>query len=155
MENGESFRQHISDHAFYTHESAAYAFNINGITLSLEGGIKGYLRSMDSQLPQMENLPEELPGLTENVVCTNYLTVYATPKLEYWVRRINLSLNLPVSYSHYNFNRTIANRDELYFSPSLSFNWKPNNHFARRFRPFADESRSDPSRTDNDQLPHP
>ena len=100
MENGESFRQHISDHAFYTHESAAYAFNINGITLSLEGGIKGYLRSMDSQLPQMENLPEELPGLTENVVCTNYLTVYATPKLEYWVRRINLSLNLPVSYSH-------------------------------------------------------
>ncbi len=134
MENGESFRQHISDHAFYTHESAAYAFNINGITLSLEGGIKGYLRSMDSQLPQMENLPEELPGLTENVVCTNYLTVYATPKLEYWVRRINLSLNLPVSYSHYNFNRTIANRDELYFSPSLSFNWKPNNRFSGTLR---------------------
>ena len=134
MENGESFRQHISDHAFYTHESAAYAFNINGVTLSLEGGIKGYLRSMDSQLPQMENLPEELPGLTENVVCTNYLTVYATPKLEYWVRRINLSLNLPVSYSHYNFNRTIANRDELYFSPSLSFNWKPNNRFSGTLR---------------------
>ena len=60
--NGEQFRQHISDHAFYTHESAAYAFNIKGVTLSLEGGIKGYLRSMDSQLPQnIDNLPEELP----------------------------------------------------------------------------------------------
>ena len=129
--NDEQFRQHISDHAFYTHESAAYAFNIQGVTLSLEGGIKGYLRSMDSQLPE---LPEELPGLTENVVNTNYLTVYATPKFEYWVRRVNLSLNLPVSYAHYNFDKAIANRDEVYFSPSLSFNWKPNNRFSGTLR---------------------
>lgn len=129
--NGEQFQQKISDHAFYTHESAAYAFNIKGVTLSLEGGIKGYLRSMDSQLP---DLPEELPGLTENVVNTNYLTLYATPKFEYWVRRVNLSLNLPVSYAHYNFDKAIANRDEVYFSPSLSFNWKPNNRFSGTLR---------------------
>lgn len=129
--NDEQFRQHMSDHAFYTHESAAYAFNIQGVTLSLEGGITGYLRSMDSQLPE---LPEELPGLTENVVNTNYLTVYATPKFEYWVRRVNLSLNLPVSYAHYNFDKAIANRDEVYFSPSLSFNWKPNNRFSGTLR---------------------
>lgn len=129
--NSQLFNQHISDHAFYTHESAAYAFNIKGVTLSLEGGIKGYLRSMDSQLPE---LPEELPGLTENVVNTNYLTVYATPKFEYWVRRVNLSLNLPISYAHYNFDKAIANRDEVYFSPSLSFNWKPNNRFSGTLR---------------------
>lgn len=129
--NGQHFRQHISDHAFYTHESAAYAFSIKGVTLSLEGGIKGYIRSMDSQLP---DLPEELPGLTENVVNTNYITVYATPRLEYWVRRVNLSLNLPVSYAHYNFDKAIANHDELYFSPSLNFNWKPNNRFSGSLR---------------------
>ncbi len=131
MLNGELFRQHISDHAFYTHESAAYAFNIKGVTLSLEGGIKGYLRSMNSQLPE---LPEELPGLTENVVNTNYLTIYATPKFEYWVRRVNLSLNLPVSYAHYSFDKAIANHDEVYFSPSLSINWKPNNRFSGTLR---------------------
>lgn len=129
--NGERFSQHISDHAFYTHESAAYAFNIKGITLSLEGGIKGYLRSMDSQLPDM---PAELPGLTENVVNTNYLTVYATPKLEYWVRRVNLSLNLPVSYAHYTFDKAIADHDEVYFSPSMRLNWKPNNRFSGTVR---------------------
>lgn len=129
--DSQQFNQHISDHAFYTHESAAYAFNIKGVTLSLEGGIKGYLRSMDSQLPE---LPEELPGLTENVVNTNYLTVYAIPKFEYWVRRVNLSLNLPVSYAHYSFDKSIANRDEVYFSPSLSFNWKPNNRFSGTLR---------------------
>lgn len=129
--NGNPYRQHIGDHAFYTHESAAYAFNIKGVTLSLEGGIKGYLRSMHSQLPE---LPEELPGLTQNVVSTNYLTVYATPKFEYWVRRVNLSLNLPVSYAHYAFDKAIANHDEVYFSPSLSFNWKPNNRFSGTLR---------------------
>lgn len=129
--NGQHFRQHISDHAFYTHESAAYAFSIKGVTMSLEGGIKGYIRSMDSQLP---DLPEELPGLTENVVNTNYITVYATPRLEYWVRRVNLSLNLPVSYAHYNFDKAIANHNELYFSPSLNFNWKPNNRFSGSLR---------------------
>ncbi len=131
VENGELFRQRISDHAFYTHESAAYAFNIKGVTLSFEGGIKGYLRSMDSQLP---DFPEEMPGLTENVVNTNYLTVYATPKFEYWVRRMNIVLNMPVSYAHYNFNKAIANHDELYFAPSLSFNWKPNNRFSGTLR---------------------
>lgn len=129
--NDEQFRQHISDHAFYTHESAAYAFNIKGVTMSLEGGIKGYLRSMDSQLPE---LPEELPGLTENVVNTNSLTVYATPKFEYWVRRVNLSLDLPISYSHYSFDKAIANHNEVYFSPSLSINWKPNNRFSGTLR---------------------
>lgn len=129
--NSQRFNQHISDHAFYTHESAAYAFNIKGITISLEGGIKGYLRSMDSQLPE---LPEEIPGLTENVVNTNYLTVYATSKFEYWVRRVNLSLDLPVSYAHYNFDKAIANRNEVYFSPSFSFNWKPNNRFSGTLR---------------------
>ena len=129
--NSQQFSQHISDHAFYTHESAAYAFNIKGVTLSLEGGIKGYLRSMHSQLP---DLPEELPGLTQNVVNTNYLTVYATPKFEYWVRRVNLSLDLPVSYAHYNFDKAIANRNEVYFSPSFSFNWKPSNRFSGTLR---------------------
>ena len=129
--NGELFHQSISDHAFFTHESAAYAFTLKGITVSLEAGIKGYLRSMNSQLPDIQ---DELPGLTENVVNTNYFTIYATPKLEYWVRRVNLSLNLPISYAYYNFDKAIANHNEAYFSPSLSFNWKPNNRFSGTLR---------------------
>ena len=90
--NGNSCRQHIGDHAFYTHESAAYAFSLKGITISLEGGINGYWRSMNSELPE---LPEQLSGMTENVVHTNSFTVYATPKLEYWIKRVNLTLSLP------------------------------------------------------------
>lgn len=119
-------RQHVKDHAFYTNESAAYAFSVKGITISLEGGVKGYFRSLNTQLPDM---PEEIPGETANVLNTNYLTVYATPKFEYWVKRVNFSLNAPVSFAHYTFDQAIANRSEVYFSPSLSMNWKPNNRF--------------------------
>lgn len=139
--SGLPFSQHVSDHAFYTHESAAYAFSLKGITVSLEGGIKGYWRSMNSELPSaVDNLPVELPGLTSNVVSTNSVTVYATPKLEYWVRRVNFTLNLPVSYAHYSFHNAIANRDEVYFSPSLSLNWKPSNRLSAALHGSVDRS---------------
>lgn len=118
--------QHVTDHAFYTNESATYAFSVKGVTISLEGGVKGYFRSLNTQLPDM---PEEIPGETTNVLNTNYLTVYATPKFEYWVKHVNFSLNAPVSFAHYTFDQAIANRSEVYFSPSLSMNWKPNNRF--------------------------
>ena len=120
-------RQHVKDHAFHTHESAAYAFSVKGITISLEGGVKGYFRTLDTKLPEM---PEAIPGETTNVLNTNYLTLYATPQFEYWVKRVNFTLNAPVSFSHYTFDKAIANRSEVYFSPSLSMNWKPNNRFS-------------------------
>jgi len=120
-------RQQVKDHAFYTNESATYAFSVKGITISLEGGVKAYFRSLNTELPDM---PEEIPGETTNVLNTNYLTVYATPKFEYWVKRVNFSLDAPVSFAHYTFDKALANRSEVYFSPSLSMNWKPNNRFS-------------------------
>lgn len=124
-------RQQVKDHAFYTNESAAYAFSIKGITISLEGGVKGYFRTLDTELPDM---PEEIPGETANVLNSNYFTVYATPKFEYWVKQVNFSLSAPVSFAHYTFNKALANRNEVYFSPSLSMNWKPNNRFSMGVR---------------------
>lgn len=125
--NGDFFKQTVGDHAFYTDESAAYAFSIKGITVSLEGGIEGYFRTLNTKLPDM---PEEIPGETTNVLNTNFFTVYATPKFEYWVKRVNFTLNAPVSFAHYAFDKALANRSEVYFSPSLSMNWKPNNRLS-------------------------
>lgn len=125
--SGNPLRQHIGDHAFFTHESAAYAFSLNGVTVSLEGGVKAYFRSLNTELPDM---PEEIPGETRNVLNTNYLTVYATPKFEYWVKRVNFTLDAPLSFAHYTFDKMLANHSEVYFSPSLSMNWKPNNKFS-------------------------
>lgn len=129
--NGNPYSQYVDDYAFYTQESAAYAFNLKGITISLDGGIKGYWRSMDSELI---NIPEELPGITNNAIHTNSFTTYVIPKIEYWIRKVDITLNLPVSYAHYSFNKVIENHDEAYFSPSLSFTWKPNNRFSGSIR---------------------
>lgn len=140
MDN-KTISQHIGDHAFYTHESAAYAFSLNGVTVSLEGGVKGYLRSLNTELPDMPLITEgdtspgkEMLMETENVLNTNYLTVYATPRFEYWIRRVNFTFNAPVSFAHYTFDKALANRSEVYFSPSLSLNWKPNNRFSTTLR---------------------
>lgn len=119
--------QQVKDHALYTNESVAYAFSVKGITISLEGGVKGYFRTLNTELPDM---PEEILGETTNVLNTNYFIVNATPKFEYWVKRMNFSLSAPVSFAHYTFDKALANRNEVYLSPSLSMNWKPNNRFS-------------------------
>ena len=124
-------RQKIRDHSFFTDESASYAFSLKGVTLSLEGGVKAYLRSMNSEL---SGIPDEIPGDFLNTVSTNYFTVYAVPKFEYWVNRFNFALNVPLSYSYYRFDKAIADRNEFYFSPSLSVNWKPNNKLSLTLR---------------------
>lgn len=130
--------QHVGNHAFHTNESAAYAFSFKGITVSLEAGVKGYLRSMNSSLsgdPDLSDGSDSQDGsLMRNVINTDYITVYVTPKFEYWVKRVNVVLNAPVSYAHYKFDDALANRSEGYFSPSLSFNWKPNNRLNMRVR---------------------
>jgi len=130
-----TMHQSVKEHAFHTNESAAYAFSISGITVSLEGGIKGYLRSMRSEATGLENGSDQpdlsgLSGNMTNVVNTNFLTVYARPKFEYWVKRVNFTLSAPVSFSHYAFDKALANRNEVYFSPSISMDWKPNNRFS-------------------------
>ena len=127
---GDHLRQHIGDHAFYTHESAAYAFSLKGVTVSLEGGVKGYMRSMNADMADTRFIASLPVGEVENVVNTNYFTLYAEPKLEYWVKRVDFSLDVPVSFVNYTFDKALANRSELYFSPALSVNWKPNNRFS-------------------------
>lgn len=124
-------RQKIRDHSFFTDESASYSFSLKGVTLSLEGGVKAYIRSMNSEL---SGIPEEIPGDFINTVSTDYFTIYAVPKFEYWVNRFNFSLNVPLSYSYYRFDKTMADRNECYFSPSLSVNWKPNNKLSFTLR---------------------
>lgn len=128
---GTVLTQNIRDYAFVTNESAAYTLVAGGVTMALEGGVKGYFRTFRSELPA---LPAELPGETVNVVSTNYLSLYAEPKFEYNLRRVNFTLNLPVSAVNYTFDNSIADGREVYCTPALSINWKPSNRFEARVR---------------------
>lgn len=127
IDSNDAYWQRLRDHAFATQEKAAYAFVVNGLTVSAEAGVRGYLRSMNSQL---HDIPEELKGLTTNAINTDYWVLYASPRLEYWLQRVNIAVSLPVSYAHYSFAGAVPQRDDVFFSPSLSFNWKPNSRFS-------------------------
>lgn len=146
--NPQAIRQEIQDHAIHTDQNAAYTFVAGGVTIGVEGGVSGYLRKMNSDLSalpvaspskigaDMQNdIPRHLQGessadpidemQTVNVVETNHINLYATPKFEYRIGRVNLTLTSPLTVSSYRFHQAIANREEVYFSPSLHINWKP------------------------------
>lgn len=129
--NSKSIRQQTHDQAFFTDESAAYTLAAGDLAISLEGGLKGFLRKFNSDI---SDLPQDIEGLTTNAVNTNYLTLYAQPKFEYNLRRVNFTLSTPISAAYYTFDKSIADRTEFYFSPSLAMNWKPNNRFNIRVR---------------------
>ena len=118
------FSQHISNHAFYTNERASYGFYLKGFNLSLEGGVSGYLRDMES------NLEDAINGNTIGDVTTNYLSLYASPKLEYALKRVELTLQYPFNYTLYKFNGRIGNQSEYFHSPSLKVRWSPNPRFS-------------------------
>ena len=118
------FSQRISNHAFYTNERASYGFYLKGFNLSLEGGIQGYLRDMES------NLEETVKGNTIGNVTTNYLSLYASPKLEYAFKKVELTLQYPFNYTLYKFNGRIGNQSEYFHSPSLKVRWSPHPRFS-------------------------
>ena len=118
------FSQRISNHAFHTNERASYGFYQKGFNLSLEGGISGYLRDMESNLED---------GIKENTigdVTTNYLSLYASPKLEYAFKKVELTLQYPFNYTLYKFNGRIGNQSEYFHSPSLKVRWSPHPRFS-------------------------
>ena len=118
------FSQRISNHAFYTNERASYGFYLKGFNLSLEGGVSGYLRDMES------NLEDAINGNTIGDVTTNYLSLYASPKLEYALKKVELTLQYPFNYTLYKFNGRIGNQSEYFHSPSLKVRWSPNPRFS-------------------------
>lgn len=120
------FSQYISNHAFYTNERASYGFYLKGFTLSLEGGINGYLRDMKSELNGKEIVNENM----ENEVTTNYFSLYVSPKLEYVFKKMELTLQYPFNYTLYRFNGRIGNLSENFHSPSLKVRWCPNPRFS-------------------------
>lgn len=117
--------QRISNHAFYTNERASYGFYLKGFNLSLEGGISGYLRNMESNF--VGNIASENKA---GDVMTNYLSLYASPQLEYAFRKVELTLQYPFNYTLYKFNGSIGNQSEYFHSPSLKVRWSPTPRFS-------------------------
>lgn len=122
------FSQYVSNQAFYTNEKASYGLYLKGLLLSLEGGFSGYIRDMESLLKEDANHEEQVK--IENSVTTNYISIYASPKIEYTFRKMEFSLQYPFNYTYYQFNGKIDNRSEYFHSPLLDIRWLPNPRFS-------------------------
>ena len=117
-------RQRVSEQAFSTNQSAAFVMALKGVTISIEGGVKGYLRLLKTDLPDM---PDYIHCEPTNRLHTNSFTIFATPHFEYRIKRINISLSTPVNVTAFSFDKKISHHTAGYFSPSLNLNWKVNN----------------------------
>ncbi|MDE5665449.1 MAG: hypothetical protein K2I31_05885, partial [Duncaniella sp.] len=117
---GEAYGQQVKQYSFYTDERASYGLVLNRVLLSLEGGLTGYFRHLDTDLWGVEL--EDITG--SEGLTTDYLRVYASPKFEWSHRKVELTLRLPVNFYTYFFSGALADRSEFFISPSLSAKWK-------------------------------
>lgn len=121
--NGKIYQKN-QDHAFFTNEKAQYAFTLSGLKLSLEGGVEGYFRKMDSKLDSaaislVAGMPKQNSDLT-----TNYLKLFVTPQVGYAFCKFNVDLLCPISYDSYHLS-IADDYKKLFLSPTLKLRWRP------------------------------
>lgn len=114
--NGQSYGQNIKHHSFYTDEKASFGFVFNKVLLSLDAGLSGYFRKLDTELFGVDM--SELVGA--EALTTDYLRVFASQKFEWSYKKLELTLNLPVNLYSYFFSGVMRNRTEFFLSPSLA-----------------------------------
>ncbi len=114
--DGKEYGQSIGQHSFYTDERASLGFVLRRVLLSLEAGVAGYFRNLDTDLwgIDLEDTPDR------ERLTTNYLRLFASPKLEWSHKRIELTLNMPVNLYTYFFSGGLRDRTEFFISPSLA-----------------------------------
>ncbi len=121
--SGDIYGQRIGQRAFFTDERASYGFVVKRFLVSLEAGLGGYFRRLTTGLFGVSDT--DMPGLAgDGALTTDYFRVFASPKLEWNHRRIELTLKVPLNFYTYFFSAGLKNRTELFASPSLSMRWK-------------------------------
>ena len=114
--DGQDYGQKIKQHSFFTDERASLGFVLNKVLLSLEAGVSGYFRNLDTNLFGVDRTDVT----NTEALTTDYLRVFASPKFEWKYKKLELTLNLPVNLYSYFFSGAMGNRTEFFLSPSLA-----------------------------------
>ncbi len=112
----QNYEQEIKQHSVYTDERASLGFVFNKVLLSLDAGMSGYFRGFSTDLFGV--YMTELTGAEE--LTTDYVRVFASPKLEWTHKKMDFTLNIPVNLYSYYFSGAVRNRTEFFLSPSLA-----------------------------------
>lgn len=119
---GQNIIQHISQQAFHTNEKAEYGFYTHGFKFSFEGGLDGYMRGMESKVTVKDS--------TMNDVTTNSFSVYLSPKMEYFSKKIEITLSYPFNYTYFKFNQKLGDQSKYFHAPALFVRWKQSPRFS-------------------------
>ena len=111
-----NYGQNLKQHSFYTDERASLGFVFNQVLLSLDAGLSGYFRKLNTDVFGVNMA--DLVGA--EALTTDYLRVFASPKFEWRYKILEFTLNLPVNLYSYFFSGAMSNRTELFLSPSLA-----------------------------------
>lgn len=118
--NDGNVRENIKQHSFYTDERVSLGFATKRALLSLEIGLSGYFRNLDTDLWGIDS--QDISK--ENEMTTNYLRIFAMPKFEWSYKKLELTLNAPINLYNYLFSDGLSNRTEFFISPSLSARYR-------------------------------
>ena len=118
--NGNSYGQNIKQHSLYTDERASLGFVFNKVLLSLDAGLSGYFRKLNTDLFGVDMA--DMVGA--EALTTDYLRVFVSPKFEWSYQKLELTLNVPVNVYSYFFSGVMNNRTELFLSPSLAARYR-------------------------------
>lgn len=127
----------VRQQAFFTDERASYGFIIGRAVVTAEAGVSGFMRHLDTDI--WGNPGIDVPDAS-NDMGTDYFRLYARPKVEINLRRISFNFSVPVSYYHYWFGGALANRNEVFVSPRLTGQWKPDSRHTVNFSASANRS---------------
>lgn len=114
--DGQNYGQNIKQHSFYTDEMASLGFVFNKVLLSLDAGLSGYFRNLNTELFGLESAG----FIGTEALTTDYLRIFASPKFEWSYKKLELTINLPVNLYSYFFSGAMNNRSELFLSPSIA-----------------------------------
>lgn len=115
---GEGVEQ-IRDRALATDETLSYDYLLGQVFIGVEGGVRGLFRRLESEGSGV--LPVEITAAQR----LDMVAVSLSPKLKWHRQSTEITLGLPLEYSHYSFGSARPSIHYILLSPSLSLTMRP------------------------------
>lgn len=119
MSGGEEGTELIRDRALATKESLSYDYLLGQVYIGVEAGVRGLFRRLESE--GAGALPVDITAAQR----LDLMAVSLSPKLKWHRQTTEVTLGLPLEYSHYAFGPARPSIRYVLLSPSLSLTTRP------------------------------
>ena len=119
MSGGEEGTELIRDRALATKESLSYDYLLGQVYIGVEAGVRGLFRRLESE--GAGALPVDITAAQR----LDLMAVSLSPKLKWHRQTTEVTLGLPLEYSHYAFGPARPSIRYVLLCPSLSLTTRP------------------------------